>query len=108
VIAVIFSSTRTTEFEDEYRAVAATMEDMARRQPGFISVESVRDTRSRRGITVSYWLDMVSANAWKKVGEHLAAQRAGKDRFYSAYTVVVAQVTRSYDAAGSELEWHIA
>lgn len=95
-IAVIFTSTRTTHDEDEYRAVADAMEDMARRQPGFLSMESVRDGRTRRGITVSYWTDEESARAWKQVAEHLEAQRAGRQRFYSDYSVVVAQVTRSY------------
>ena len=62
-IAVIFTSTRTTQDEDEYRAVADAMEDMARRQPGFLSMESVRDPSTRRGITVSYWTDEASARA---------------------------------------------
>lgn len=95
-IAVIFTSTRTTEFEDEYRAVAATMDEMVRQQPGFISSESARDPESRRGITVSYWSDEDSAAAWKQVVEHLEAQRRGREEFYSDYSVVVARVTRSY------------
>lgn len=98
-MAVIFTSTRTAEFDDEYRDVAEAMDDLARRQPGFLGVESVRDPGTRRGVTVSYWADDESALAWKQVAEHLEAQRAGRDRFYSDYSVVVARVTRSYDKA---------
>lgn len=96
--AVIFTSTRTTEFDDEYRVVAASMDDMVRQQPGFVSVESVRDPLTRRGITVSYWVNDESARAWKQVAEHVEAQRAGRERFYTEYSIVVAQVTRSYDS----------
>jgi len=99
-IAVIFTSTRTTEYEDEYRAVAASMDDMVRRQPGFLSVESVRDPVTRRGVTVSYWVDETSAAAWKQVAEHQEAQRLGRERFYSEYSVVVAAVTRRYQSGG--------
>lgn len=97
-IAVIFTSTRTDQFDDEYRGVAEAMDDLARRQPGFLAVESVRDPSTRRGVTVSYWVDEESAVAWKQVAEHLEAQRAGRERFYSDYSVVVARVTRSYDS----------
>ena len=96
-IAVIFTSTRTADFNDEYRVVAEAMDDMARRQPGFLAIESVRDPDTRRGVTVSYWADEESALAWKQVAEHREAQRAGRERFYSEYSVVVAHVTRSYD-----------
>jgi len=100
-IAVIFTSTRTTDYDDEYRAVAASMDDMVRRQPGFLSVESVRDPVTRRGVTVSYWVDEASAVAWKQVAEHLEAQRLGRVRFYSEYSVVVASVTRAYQSGSA-------
>jgi heme-degrading monooxygenase HmoA len=101
VIAVIFTSTRTTEYEAEYRAVSESMDDMVRRQPGFLSMESVRDPVTRRGVTVSYWADEASAIAWKQVAEHLEAQRQGREHFYAEYSVVVATVTRAYDAGGT-------
>lgn len=97
-VAVIFTSTRATDFEGEYEAVADAMDAMARQQPGFLSVESVRDPETRRGVTVSYWTDEASAQGWKQVTEHLEAQRAGRERFYTEYSVVVATVTRSYDS----------
>ena len=39
---VIFTSTRTSEDADGYRAIAAQMEALAHAQPGFISMQSVR------------------------------------------------------------------
>ncbi len=94
-VAVIFSSTRSAGHDDQYDAMAAEMDDLARVQPGFEGVESVRD-HSGRGITVSYWRDEASARAWKHVTRHLAAQRLGRSTWYSQYRVVVAEVTREY------------
>ena len=96
VIAVIFTSTRTSDDDAGYAAMADEMDVMARAQEGFVSVDSVRDPQTRRGITVSYWRDESCAAAWKAVAEHLVAQRMGRERWDSEYSVTVAEVTRSY------------
>jgi heme-degrading monooxygenase HmoA len=95
-VAVIFISTRTDDHADDYQVTAASMDLLARQQPGFMDVHSVRDPSTRQGITVSIWEDEASAQAWKQVAAHLQAQRAGIDRFYQDYEVIVAQVSRRY------------
>jgi len=95
-VAVIFISTRADEHVDEYHQVALAMETLARRQPGFLSMESVRDPATNHGITVSRWVDESSARAWKEVAEHLHAQQAGRERFYLDYEVIVAEIMRTY------------
>ncbi len=95
-VAVIFSSTRTEGDDEAYASAATRMVELAAEQPGFEGIESVRDPVTRRGITVSYWTDDASARAWKGVAEHLVAQEAGRERWYSSYEVVVAEVTRTY------------
>lgn len=99
-VAVIFTSTRSEGDDEAYSATAARMVDLAGRQAGFLGIESVRDPQTRRGITVSYWEDDASAGAWKAVAEHLAAQAAGREHWYSEYEVVVAEVTRRYQHPG--------
>lgn len=96
VIAVIFSSTRTPDDDAGYAAMAEQMDALARAQDGYLSMDSVRDPQTRRGITVSYWRDENCAVAWKEVAEHLVAQRMGRELWYSEYSVHVADVTRSY------------
>ncbi|HAN72588.1 MAG TPA: antibiotic biosynthesis monooxygenase [Actinobacteria bacterium] len=96
MIAVIFSSTRTPEDDAGYAAMAERMDDLARAQDGFVAVESVRDPATRRGITVSYWRDEASARAWRQVAEHLQAQTQGRERWYSEYSVTVAEVSRTH------------
>lgn len=94
-VAVIFSSTRTPGFEAEYAAMAAEMDGLVVEQPGYVGHESARDADGF-GITVSYWVDDAAARAWKQVARHLEAQRLGREQWYSAYRVVVSEVTREY------------
>ena len=91
-VAVIFTSVRT-DGDDGYAAMAATMERLAREQPGYLGIEAAREGV---GITVSYWRDEASAKAWKEVGAHLVAQRRGREAWYRDYRVRVAHVTRDY------------
>lgn len=92
--AVIFSSRRTAE-EAGYGAMAERMLALARAQPGFLGVESARDTDGL-GITVSYWRDRPSIAAWKAHAEHLVAQARGKREWYAAYELRVAHVERAH------------
>lgn len=90
--AVIFTSLRTPG-DHGYAATAARMEELAAQQPGYLGLESARDSL---GVTVSYWVDEAAAAAWKQVAEHLVAQREGRRGWYADYRVRVATVTRDY------------
>jgi heme-degrading monooxygenase HmoA len=98
--AVIFTSLRTAADPEAYAATADHMVELARAQPGFLGVESARDA-SGLGITVSYWASEEAIFAWKRVTEHAAAQRLGRERWYADYTLRVARVERAYTLAGS-------
>lgn len=100
-VAVIFTSTRTVGHEAEYAATAERMDELVRRQPGFLEMVSVRDPVSRVGVTVAYFEDEDSARAWKRHPEHRAAQQRGIDDFYEHYSVTVAEVTRQYGSVRS-------
>ena len=92
--AVIFTSKRT-EGDHGYAAMAERMEALANEQPGFLGIESAR-TLEGFGISATYWKDEASARAWKQVARHLEAQRAGRERWYAGYRVRVAKVEREY------------
>lgn len=79
--------------------MAASMEALARKQPGFLGIESARDSV---GITVSYWTDQEAARAWKQVAAHLVAQRRGREAWYRDYRVRVATVERDYSMSSSD------
>jgi heme-degrading monooxygenase HmoA len=95
--AVIFTSLRTDEDAGGYDAMAQAMEAQAATQPGYLGIESARGADGL-GITVSYWRTADDARAWKRVAEHAGAQRLGRERWYRAYRVRVAEVSRAYGA----------
>lgn len=63
--AVIFSSERT-DVKAGYDAMSQRMVELARRQPGFLGVESARESL---GITVSYWSSLEAIAEWKAGSE---------------------------------------
>ncbi|HND51818.1 MAG TPA: antibiotic biosynthesis monooxygenase [Pirellulaceae bacterium] len=98
--AVVFSSTRSAagaesarENDDGYATAAARMLELAATMPGYLGVESARGADGF-GITVSYWRDEESIRQWQRHAEHLAAQEAGRKRWYQSYTLRVCRVER--------------
>jgi heme-degrading monooxygenase HmoA len=91
--AVIFTSLRRERPGDGYEPTAARMFELARRQPGFLGVDTAR---AEIGITVSYWRDEESIARWKRDEEHRLAQQQGRDRWYESFEVRVARVERTY------------
>ena len=98
--AVIFTSTRT-EGDDGYNEMSQLMETLAKKQSGFINVDSARN---KLGITVSYWKDLDSIKGWKEQSDHLLAQKKGRNEWYNWYNVRICKVEREYDfIAGKKL-----
>lgn len=95
-ISVIFVAQRTDADATGYVQAAATMDELAAQQPGYIGMVSVRGADGL-GITVSYWASDADAKAWRDHPEHATIRDAGRDRWYSEYSLHVAAVTRSYD-----------
>ncbi|MBH5319432.1 antibiotic biosynthesis monooxygenase [Paenibacillus sp. GSMTC-2017] len=92
--AVIFSSKRT-DGDNGYNVMAEKMVQLANKQPGFIGVESVRDS-SGVGITISYWESLEAISNWKQHQSHLVAQEKGKQDWYQNYNVKICKVEREY------------
>ena len=88
---VIFTAQRSLSGDDIYDITADRMVLLARRQPGFLGVESVRGDDGI-GITVSYWVDRDAIANWRQQVEHLAAQALGRQELYDWYRVRVAEV----------------
>lgn len=97
-VAVIFTSRRTTVDDDGYSAMGESMDALAKQQPGYLGIESARGA-DRLGITVSYWATEADAIAWREVAAHRGAQWLGVERWYEAYSVRVATVTRDHSWA---------
>ncbi|WP_027093057.1 antibiotic biosynthesis monooxygenase family protein [Cohnella thermotolerans] len=89
---VIFSSERT-EGDNGYDAMGNKMEELAKEQPGFLGVESVRDVNGN-GITVSFWESEEAIRNWKNHALHRIAQQKGRSEWYERYGLRVAKVER--------------
>jgi heme-degrading monooxygenase HmoA len=90
--AVIFTNLQA-DATAGYAVTAQRMVELAAQQPGFLGVESARETL---GITVSYWESLESIANWKANGEHQLAQQAGRDNWYVRYHTRIARVERDY------------
>ena len=91
--AVIFTSTRT-KGNNGYQEMSEKMETLAKKQDGFIGVDSARN---EVGITVSYWKSLEAIRNWKKQTEHLQAQLKGEQDWYNWYKVRICKVEREYE-----------
>lgn len=91
--AVIFSNYRT-DVDEGYNETAMLMEELARKQLGFIEFESAR---SGLGISISYWESEEAIANWKQQLDHKLAQQKGITEWYSWYKVRICQVMREYE-----------
>lgn len=92
--AVIFTS-KLGDNDDGYDAMGQALVELAEEQPGFLGIETTRGADGL-GITVSYWKDEESIQAWKAQTQHILAQKNGIERWYSHYELRVAKVERAY------------
>jgi heme-degrading monooxygenase HmoA len=94
--AVIFSSRRRPQGQDEYTQTAQRMRELAESMPGYLGIESATSVDGF-GITVSYWESEQAIAGWKAQLEHRAAQKRGKSEWYEHFELRVARVERAYD-----------
>lgn len=91
-IVTVFRSRLRPGGEAAYRDVADVMSDLARRMPGFVDHVFYTSADGER-VTIVRFADRASHRAWAEHSEHLAAQRRGRDEFYSWYDISVSEET---------------
>ncbi len=90
---VIFRAT-IRNLDAEYHQTAARMRELALNEFGCIEFHSV--TEGNNEVSLSYWPDAASIQAWKAHPEHQRAQQLGRERWYVSYSVEVARIERGY------------
>jgi heme-degrading monooxygenase HmoA len=106
---VIFTS-RRTQGDNGYGAMAERMGHLAAAQPGYLGFEAVRNADGL-GVTLSYWETPEAIRAWKDQAEHVFAQEHGLKNWYEHYEVRVARVERAYSGPGAQRHptaWDVA
>jgi heme-degrading monooxygenase HmoA len=97
MIAVIFEVEPASGRREAYLDLAAQLKPRLEAIDGFVSVERFESlTTSGKILSLSIWRDEAAVAAWRSVGEHRAAQAAGRGGVFSDYRLRVAHVIRDY------------
>lgn len=97
MIAVIFEVVPTEGQREHYLQRAAQLRSVLETMDGFISVERFQSLSDPgRMLSLSFWRDEASVQAWRQLDEHRAAQSAGRTGVFEDYRLRVAEVVRDY------------
>ena len=93
MILTVFRSRLRPGVQSQYAEVAAEMAALAETMPGFRGRRAYFSEDGEK-LTLVEFEDEESQGNWAKNSEHHAAQRLGRERFYSEYSVQVCNVVR--------------
>lgn len=95
--AVMFEVKPTTAGKEEYLNIAAELRQFLTDRKGFISIERFQSLAEEgKFLSLSFWEDEESIEAWRTLLEHRHGQKAGKERLFESYRIRVAKVARDY------------
>ena len=92
VIVTVFRNRLRPGVDEEYGPLADEMTAIAESMPGYIDMSSYAGDDGER-VAVIRFTDRESHRAWAQHPDHLAAQRRGREEFYSWYDICVAEQT---------------
>jgi heme-degrading monooxygenase HmoA len=93
MIVVVFRSRLKPGLTDEYVALVNRMTELAESTPGYISHKGYLADDGER-VTVVEFENEEGLHAWRTHPEHLAAQKLGRQKYYSEYHLQVCTLTR--------------
>ena len=93
MIVTVFRSRLMPGVRDEYLALAARMNELARTMPGYISHKGFFADDGER-VTVVEFESEEGMRAWRMHPEHRAAQKKARETYYSEYSVQICNVVR--------------
>lgn len=94
MMIVVFRSRLSDRAGEDYAATAAAMLARAQAMPGFVEFKHFHADDGER-LALIRWENEETLRAWAEDVEHRHAQRLGRERWYTAYSIDVAQVVRS-------------
>ena len=99
-IVTVFRSRLRPGADGEYLPTAAAVLELALAAPGLVDVKSFAADDGEH-VTIATFADEASQRAWREHAEHRVAQRRGRERFYTEYTLQVCEAvrTRSFTTA---------
>ena len=94
MMMIVFRSRLTAEAGADYAETADAMLARARSMPGFVEFKHFHADDGER-LSLIRWESAETLRAWAEDTEHVDAQHRGRDRWYNAYAIDVAEVVRS-------------
>ena len=85
---IVFRSRLRAGVDDAYGAHAERMYGLAHEMPGFVSAKDFTSDDGER-LALIEWDSARELSVWREHGEHVAAQAAGRDRYYASYDLAV-------------------
>jgi heme-degrading monooxygenase HmoA len=93
MLITVFRSRLKPGVRDEYVALVAEMERIARTMPGYISHKGFFADDGER-VTIVEFEHEEGLRAWRSNPEHIAAQKLAREKYYTAYHVQVCKLDR--------------
>jgi heme-degrading monooxygenase HmoA len=96
MVVIVFRSRMKPGFDEaEIGALGARMYGLATAMPGFISYQDYAGSDGSN-VTIVEFESHETLKAWRDQPEHQAAQKAGRERFFSEYRITVCDAVRDY------------
>jgi len=107
MIITVFRSRLQPGVRDEYVALVARMNALARTMPGYISHKGFSSDDGERCTIVEFEHEE-GMKAWRSNREHQAAQKLAREKYYTEYSVQVCTLDREskYSAAAETITAH--
>ena len=93
MVMAVFRSRLLDEGSAAFQVLADEMLEIARSMPGFLSYQVYKSEDAARCSIIEFE-SREDLLAWRNHPRHQAAQKAGRQRFYSAYSLYVAEPER--------------
>ena len=91
-IVTVFRNRLREDATEAYAPLAAEMDALARRMPGFVDSSFFTAADGER-VTIVTFADRESHDGWRLHPSHRAAQQRGIEEFYETYSIQVAEET---------------
>ncbi len=93
MIVTVFRSRLKPGLRDDYVALVARMEELARTMPGYISHKDFLAEDGER-VAIVEFAHEEGLRAWRTNPEHIAAQRLARQKYYIEYHIQVCTLDR--------------
>jgi heme-degrading monooxygenase HmoA len=93
MLITVFRSRLKPGLEEEYVGLVEQMEKLARTMPGYISHKDYAGADGER-LTIVEFEHEEGLRAWRTNPEHIAAQKLGRQKYYTEYRVQVCTLDR--------------